>query len=95
MKHHIIAKFNESVTDKKSLVSEIEAMYSAADDYPFIKSCSVIPNCVARPNRYDVMIVLTLAEADLPLWDASDLHKTWKSRYGDLLEKKCIFDCEE
>jgi len=95
MFHHIIAKFNESVTDKAALIAEIEALYSRATEIEGVRGCDVIPNCVDRPNRYDVMIRLDMEADKLPVWDASELHHTWKEKYGALLEKKAIFDSEK
>lgn len=40
------------------------------------------------------MIVLDMNESSLPTWDASELHKQWKEKFGGFIEKKCIFDCE-
>lgn len=49
---------------------------------------------IDRPNRYDLLIALEMDVADLPTWDASDLHKQWKADFGSLIEKKAIFDCD-
>lgn len=94
MKHHIIVKFDDTVADKAALIEEIRALYAPAAEISGVDGVSLIPNCIARPNRYDLMIVLSMAEDALPTWDASSLHATWKAEYGKYLEKKCIFDCE-
>ena len=52
-------------------------------------------NCVARDNRYDLMIVVEMEKAALPNWDASRIHHQWKEQFGGLLEKKAIFDYED
>ena len=52
------------------------------------------PNVIDRPNRYDMLIVITMEESALPLYDACDAHHHWKDAYGPLIEKKAIFDCE-
>ncbi len=95
MLHHIIAKFVPEITDKAALISEIASLYSQAASIPGVNGVKVIPNCIDRPNRYDVMIVLDMDKDALPVWDASALHHTWKEQYGNKLEKKAIFDSEE
>lgn len=94
MQHHIIAKFTPAVTDKAAAIDEIRSLYASAADIPGITAVDVIPNCTDRPNRFDVMIRLTMVPDALLVWDASDLHHEWKSRWGALLESKTIFDCE-
>lgn len=95
MFHHIIAKFNEQVADKAALIAEITKLYASVTEIEGVKGCRVIPNCIDRPNRYDVMIRIEMDTEALPVWDASELHHTWKDKYGSLLEKKTIFDSME
>ena len=92
MKHHIIVKFTDAVTDKPALTERIAELYSAWTQYPFLTGCELIPNCVDRANRYDLMIVLTLPESDLPLWDGCELHGEWKRVFGQFVASKAIFD---
>ena len=40
------------------------------------------------------MIVLTMDRDALPAYDACEAHHQWKQRYGELIEKKAIFDCD-
>ena len=94
MKHCILAKWNETVTDKAALLAQVRALYTAADDIPGVHSVTVHPCCIDRPNRYNLMIVLDMDREALPNWDASDIHHRWKDEYGGLLEKKAIFDYE-
>jgi len=94
MKHFIIAKFKPEVADKTSLMAPIRQMFSVAGEIPGVHGAEVYPCCVDRPNRYDVMIVLDMDKDALPVYDASEMHHAWKEQYGDLLEKKAIFDCE-
>ena len=94
MKHHIIVKYVPEVTDKKALLAEIKALYAGACDIPGVHGVEFKENCVARENRYDLMIVLDMDEAALPNWDASAIHHRWKDEYGHLVAKKAIFDCE-
>ena len=96
MKHYIIAKYKpEVIKEKEALLSQVRALYAEAARIPGVMSARVIPNCVARDNRYDLMIVLDMEKEALPAWDASDIHRAWKERFGDLLAAKAIFDAEE
>ncbi len=94
MKHFILAKYKPQVTDNAALLEPIRELFSAASGIPGVRGAEVYPCCVARENRYDVMIVLDMDAEALPLYDVSEMHRAWKTRYGDLLEKKAIFDCE-
>ena len=94
MKHCILAKWNETVTDKAALLAQVRALYTAADDIPGVHSVTAHPCCIDRPNRYNLMIVLDMDREALPNWDASDIHHRWKDEYGGLLEQKAIFDYE-
>ncbi|MDO4741167.1 MAG: hypothetical protein Q4A66_10900 [Eubacteriales bacterium] len=94
MKHHIIVKYTPDVTDKKALLEKIKALYSGAAQIPGVHGVEFKENCIARENRYDLMIVLDMDEAALPNWDASEIHHRWKDDYGCLVAKKAIFDCE-
>ncbi len=94
MKHHIITKFVPNLENRAALIAGIERLLSASTQTPGIHSCRVLQNCVPRPNRYDLMIVLDMDADALPLWDASDVHREWKTRFGPMLEAKAIFDCE-
>lgn len=93
MLHHIIAKFTPEVQDKAALIREIEELFSASVETPGVHGVSVRPNVVNRSNRYDVMIVLDIDQDCLENWDNAHIHHVWKEKYGKLLEKKAIFDC--
>ena len=94
MKHHIIVKYAEGIEDKGALVTDIKALYAGATKIPGIHGVALYENCVARPNRYDLMIVLDMDAEALANWDNSEIHKTWKNRFGDIVAQKAIFDCE-
>ena len=94
MKHHIIVKWNGNVVDKAEILEDVRKLYSNVSTIPGISGCEVIPNCVARDNRYDCMIIVHLEPDALPAWDESEIHHLWKKQYGDMIEKKAIFDCE-
>lgn len=69
-------------------------MFRPCLDIPGVHDVRVILNVIARPNRYDMLIVITMEESALPLYDGCDAHHQWKEQYGPLIEKKAIFDCE-
>ncbi len=94
MKHYIIIKFNESVTDKSSIIPEIKALFAPAAEMPGIRRVDFYTSCMNLPNRYDFMMILDLERDALAVFDNSSIHRIWKEKYGQLLESKTIFDCE-
>ena len=94
MKHCILAKWNENVTDKAALLPPITALFGTVNTIPGVHGAEVIPNCVDRDNRYDVLIRLDMDREALPLYDVSAMHHRWKDEFTPLLEKKAIFDHE-
>ena len=95
MKHCILAKFTpEAKAQRAALLPRIREIFSAAADIPGVHGAEVIPNCVDRDNRYDVLIRLDMDREALPLYDVSAMHHRWKDEFTPLLEKKAIFDHE-
>lgn len=95
MKHCIIAKYMpEAYEQREELLPRIRDIFSAAMNIPGVHGVEVFSNCVARGNRYDVMIVLDMDKETLTLYDNSTMHHLWKDEFGPLLEKKAIFDYE-
>ena len=96
MKHHILAKFNPDITPekKKELTPEIFKLFSNTTSIPGIHSVEIRENCIARDNRYDIMLIIDMEKDALPEYDSCIWHKQWKEDYGSILEKKAIFDCE-
>ena len=95
MKHCIIAKFTADAYERRQeLLVRIGEIFADAVTIPGVHGAEVLPNCVARSNRYDVMIVLDMDKEALSNWDASAVHHQWKGEYGALIEKKAIFDYE-
>jgi hypothetical protein len=94
MKHYIIAKYNDRVRDKAALLKEIRELFSEAAGIEGVHGVTVRPCVIDRPNRFDLMIELDMDPSALPAWDSSPVHETWKKKYGELLEKKAIFDGE-
>ena len=72
----------------------VRTLFEEVLDIPGIHDVTVVPCCNDRPNRYDLMIIIDMDPSALALYDSSEPHKRWKEQYGELLEKKAIFDCE-
>lgn len=96
MKHHILAKYTSAVLpeEKDRLAAEIFDLFDNTRSIKGISSVEVHKNCVDRDNRYDIMIVIEMERESLPEYDSCEWHRIWKDKYGPLLEKKAIFDCE-
>ncbi|MBQ8313051.1 MAG: hypothetical protein IJX84_07610 [Clostridia bacterium] len=94
MQHHILVKWKERPADVPARLREVEAVFAPCLEVPGVQQVEVIPNVIDRPNRYDLLIRITMDEAALPLYDDCDAHHRWKDEYGALIEKKAIFDCE-
>lgn len=73
---------------------EIRALFCHTLEIPGVHAVTVHPNVVNRPNRYDLMIVITMEPSALPLYDDSKWHHKWKDDYGHLIAQKAIFDCD-
>lgn len=95
MKHYIIVKFNDTVSDKEKLLTEIKELFGKTTQIQGIRNVNVYPCCINRPNRYDVMIEMLMDKEALDVYDASEFHMVWKRDYACFLEMKAIFDCEE
>ena len=93
MKHHIIVKFKEGV-DWKALAAPVRALFEETLAVPGIRGVELKQGCIDRPNRYHMMIVIDMDPEALPAYDTCEPHHRWKAEYGELLEKKAIFDCE-
>ena len=93
MLHHILVKWNEG-EDRSALLEAVRTLFAEAIAVPGVGNVQVIPNVIPRPNRYDLMIVLTLSREGLAAFDVSPVHARWKAEFGPLVAQKTIFDCE-
>ena len=94
MKHYIIVKFKDK-KDTARLLPEIRRLFFRALSIEGVSEVKVHPSCSDRPNRYSLMIEMTMTPQGLLAYDVSDMHLEWKKTYGDRIESKAIFDCEE
>ncbi len=94
MKHHVIVKYNELVTDRAQFKREAEELFSNALKTKGVHGVSFIEGLPLAENRFDLMIVIDMEKDALPLYDKSDYHTAWKRDYGKYILQKAIFDCE-
>lgn len=94
MKHYIIVKFKDK-SDTKNLLEEIRDLFSEALMIQGVRDVKIHPSNSTRDNRYSLMIEMTLTPEGLEAYDRSEMHKRWKAEYGERIESKAIFDCEE
>ena len=88
--NHLLEQLQEKQWRKKP----VRELFSGCTEIGGVHGCEIIENCVDRPNRYDLMIVISMDADALTAWDESGIHKKWKKEYGESIEKKAIFDCE-
>lgn len=94
MKHHIIVKFTEG-TDVRALAGPVQSIFEETLSIPGIHGVELKLSNSDRANRYDLMIVMDMDKEALAAYDVSEPHIRWKTEYGDRVEKKAIFDCDE
>ena len=93
MRHYIIIKLKDR-TLKSEAAQKARSIFEKTLQIEGVQSVNVYENCVDRPNRYDVMIEITMQPEALALYDPSDAHTEWKRYCDPLLEAKTVFDCE-
>lgn len=94
IRHHILIKWNTLVQDKKTILVEVQNLFNELLDFEEVSDVELIENVVDRPNRFDLMICITMERDFLPIYDASKQHHEWKEKYGKFVENKAIFDSE-
>ena len=94
MKHYIIVKFIEG-TDVNALVEPVREIFTRTLSIPGIHGLELKTSNSDRSNRFDLMIILDMDKEALPAYDTSEPHLCWKNRYGELIAKKAIFDCDD
>ena len=92
MKHFIIIKFKEN-TDKDVLIEETEKLFKETETIEGIKKVEVFTNSIKKPNRFDMMIKITLNKGSLKELEQSRILKDWEDKYNKYIDKKTIFDC--
>lgn len=92
MNHYIIVKWNSLVSNKAELAGKVGALFGKLTEINGISDVRLMPNIIDRPNRYDLMIVITMTPDALPVYEKSEYHNEWKEKYGRFIESKAIFD---
>lgn len=93
MKHYIIVKFEETV-NVNDVLNPIKILFDRAIDIKGVDEIEIYTSNIDLPNRYDLMIKMTLSRQALTEFDNSEIHKEWKSKFGKYIISKTIFDCE-
>ena len=93
MKHYILAKFRPEV-DCDAVLPRIREIFAMAPQVSGVHGAEVIPCCIDRPNRMDVMIIIDMEKEALSVYDDCAMHHLWKDEFTPLLETKSIFDHE-
>ena len=96
MLHHIIVKFNDGITAtrKKEITAQATTLFEGLKQMPGIHDVKLHTLCIDRPNRYDLMIVISMDKDTLPSYDDCEIHHKWKTDFGAFIKSKAIFDCE-
>lgn len=95
MKHYIVVKWNELMTDKLEKIPEIRQIFDKTLEISGVKSVEIKENIINRDNRFDLMICIEMDQKSLPIYDESKAHHEWKKKFGKYIEKKAIFDSED
>lgn len=93
MRHYVIIKLKDRAL-KSEVAETARSIFRKTLNIEGVEAVSVCENCVDRPNRFDVMIEITMRPEALALYDPSEAHKEWKRYCDPLLEAKTVFDCE-
>lgn len=92
--HCILVKWLDKSIQNEKLLDEISSLFNKTLEIEGIEKVELITNVVDRANRYDLLIKISMEETSLSVYDASSPHKAWKENFGNLIEKKAIFDFE-
>lgn len=93
MKHYILAKFIPG-TQREQVLPRIREIFEKASEIPGVHGAQVLPCCIDRPNRMDVMIVIDMEKEALEAYDRSEMHHLWKDEFSPFIAVKSIFDHE-
>lgn len=99
MKHLIIVKFKENVWDReteasKEMLADIREIFDRTKKIEGVHAVNIYENVTPRPNRHDLMIEMEMDPETLSVYDASAAHQEWKTKYGEYIQAKTIFDYE-
>ena len=69
MQHCILVKWTPDAGDKDALAKEAEAIFAQAVADGVATALTIRRNVINRPNRYDLLIELTMTPDMLPAYD--------------------------
>ncbi|MBO4861318.1 MAG: Dabb family protein [Firmicutes bacterium] len=93
MRHYVIIKLKDCSL-RSEAAANARTIFEKTLEIDGVESVNVYENCVDRPNRFDVMIEITMRPETLPVYDTSEAHLEWKRYCDPLLESKTVFDRE-
>lgn len=93
LRHYIIVKLKAGV-NKIQLAESIKSLFEQALKIEGIYSINVNVSNSDLQNRHDIMIEMHLTIKALKAFDSSEIHRKWKSDYGEYIVNKTIFDCD-
>lgn len=94
MLHCILVKWNDDGKKLPDAPAQIRALFRSALALDGVFAVEVLPNIVSNPNRYDLMIRMQISEEGLQRFDQSEIHQTWKDRYGAYIQHKAVIDVD-
>ena len=89
-----IAEYIKDREDTERFLPDITEIFNRTLEIEGVDDVVIHTTNSTRENRYSIMIEMTLTPEGLERYDVCDAHKLWKSKYGDKLVGKVIFDCE-
>lgn len=92
MKHCIIVKWNEKVTDKDEFYKKAVEAFSGVENIEGVFGYRVYKSNSNRANRFDIMIEIDCIEEGLKNYDGCKLHTDWKNNFTEYFQSKTIFD---
>ena len=95
MKHYILVKWNELVTDKVAIIEDAKKVFSKCLKVEGIRAIEFLPNIVDKPNRYDLLIRIDMDKESLEDYIHSEGHIEWKENYTKFIQSKAIFDSND
>ena len=93
MRHYVIIKLKDRSL-KNEVAARARSIFERTLAIDGVEKVCIYDNCVDRPNRYDIMIEITMRPDVLAAYDVSEAHLEWKHYCDPLLESKAVFDCE-
>lgn len=93
MKHFIIVKFNNTLNIQE-ISNPIRDLFNNSLNIDGVDSVKIYISNTNLANRHDLMIEMELTKTALKIFDNSEIHKTWKNKYGKYITNKIIFDCD-